>query len=140
MRELVSRVRAHLRRSAMIDQTVSPNVVTAGPVEIDFVSHVVKILGEVTTLPPKEFALLEIFVLRAGRLLTREVLISEIWGSDYFGDTRTLDVHVKRLRAKIEKDPHRPQYLSTIRGLGYKFEALPAPARGSGEDPSLAVG
>ena len=73
-------------------------------------------------LPPKEFALLELFLLRAGRLLTRDVLISKIWGNDYFGDTRTLDVHVKRLRTRIEEDPHRPRHLMTIRGLGYKFE------------------
>lgn len=139
MRELISRVRAHLRRSAMLDQGVVPNVVVAGPVEIDFVSHVVKIRGVVTTLPPKEFALLEIFVLRAGRLLTREVLISEIWGPDYFGDTRTLDVHVKRLRAKIEEDPHRPKFLNTIRGLGYKFDAPAVPSTSEAPD-QMVVG
>lgn len=139
MRELISRIRAHLRRSAMVEEGSVPNLVSAGPVEIDFVRHVVKIRGSVAPLPPKEFALLEIFILRAGRLLTREVLISEVWGPDYFGDTRTLDVHVKRLRAKIEEDPHRPKYLNTIRGLGYKFEA-PAGSETSGSAASSLAG
>jgi two-component system, OmpR family, response regulator RegX3 len=123
MRELLSRVRAHLRRSAMVELASLPPTLVAGPVEIDVASHGVKIRGIDVTLPPKEFALLEVFVLRAGRLLTRDLLISEVWGQDYFGDTRTLDVHVKRLRSKIEEDPHRPRFLKTVRGLGYKFDA-----------------
>ena len=77
--------------------------------------------GEVAAFPPKEFELLEAFLRRKGRLLTREFLIEEVWGTDYFGDTKTLDVHVKRLRKKIERDPHQPVHLVTVRGLGYKF-------------------
>lgn len=122
MRELISRIRAHLRRFAMASPSDVPSVLIGGPVEMNVETHEVKIRGGMCTLPPKEFALLEAFLLRAGRLLTRDFLISEIWGRDYFGDTRTLDVHVKRLRAKIESDPHAPRHLTTVRGLGYKFE------------------
>lgn len=122
MPELISRVRAHLRRSAMLRTATAPASLQVGPVEMDPASHGVKIRGKEIQLPPKEFALLELFLMRAGKLLTRDVLISKIWGSDYFGDTRTLDVHVKRLRSRIEEDPHRPRHLMTLRGLGYKFE------------------
>lgn len=122
MQELISRVRAHLRRSGMLRGAGIPATLNLGPVELDPAGHGVKIRGREETLPPKEFALLELFLSRAGRLLTRDVLISQVWGNDYFGDTRTLDVHVKRLRARIEENPHRPRHLITIRGLGYKFD------------------
>jgi two-component system response regulator RegX3 len=122
VRELVSRVRANLRRSL-----VSPGdgaveeILRGGPVELDIGRHEARVRGEPVALPPKEFELLEAFLRRRGRLLTREFLIDEVWGSDYFGDTKTLDVHVKRIRRKIEEDPHEPAYLLTVRGLGYKF-------------------
>ncbi|GIU98477.1 MAG: hypothetical protein KatS3mg014_0093 [Actinomycetota bacterium] len=90
---------------------------------MDLARHEVRVRGEPVELPPKEFELLEALLRRPGRLLTRERLIDEVWGPDYFGDTRTLDVHVKRLRRKIEEDPHRPAHLVTVRGLGYKFVA-----------------
>jgi two-component system response regulator RegX3 len=122
MRELLSRIRAHLRRAAMVPQPVQPSTLAAGPVEMDTESHAVRIRGDHTTLPPKEFSLLETFLARTGRLLTRDFLIEEVWGRDYVGDTRTLDVHVKRLRGKIEEDPRNPKHLKTVRGLGYKFD------------------
>jgi two-component system response regulator RegX3 len=78
--------------------------------------------GRLIELPPKEFALLEAFMLRPGKLVTRQILLSEVWGVEYFGDTRTLDVHIKRLRAKIEEDPRRPEHVKTVRGLGYKLQ------------------
>jgi two-component system, OmpR family, response regulator RegX3 len=122
MRELVSRVRANLRRSR--PHAVSEpadEVISGGPVRMDVGRHEVSVRGEPVSLPPKEFELLETFLRRMGRLLTRDFLISEVWGPDYFGDTRTLDVHVKRLRRKLEADPHHPDHLQTVRGLGYKF-------------------
>ena len=122
MRELVSRVRANLRRTK--PQAVAEpvdEVISGGPVRMDVGRHEVSVRGESVALPPKEFELLETFLRRRGRLLTREFLIDEVWGPDYFGDTRTLDVHVKRLRRKLEDDQHHPRYLLTVRGLGYKF-------------------
>jgi len=122
MRELVSRVRANLRRTR--PQTLAgpvDEVISAGPVRMDVGRHEVSVRGEPVALPPKEFELLETFLRRRGRLLTRNFLIDEVWGPDYFGDTRTLDVHVKRLRRKLEDDPAHPRYLLTVRGLGYKF-------------------
>ncbi len=122
MRELVSRVRANLRRTK--PQAVAEpvdEVISGGSVRMDVGRHEVSVRGESVALPPKEFELLETFLRRRGRLLTREFLIDEVWGSDYFGDTRTLDVHVKRLRRKLEDDPHHPRHLLTVRGLGYKF-------------------
>jgi two-component system response regulator RegX3 len=121
VRELVSRVRAQLRRAGMSTPAGPVEVLTGGPVEMDVERHVVTIRGEEVRLPPKEFELLETFLLRRGRLLTRDHLIAEVWGADYYGDTKTLDVHVKRLRQKIEDDPHRPAHLITVRGLGYRF-------------------
>ena len=121
MRELVSRVRAHLRRAAAPSSAGSENLLRGGPVELAPDRHEVFVGGETIQLPPKEFELLELLLARKGRLLTREFLIDEVWGLDYVGDTRTLDVHVKRLRQKIEPDPHRPVHLITVRGLGYKF-------------------
>ena len=122
MRELVSRVRAHLRRAGM-GQSARPREgrLAGGPVELDPASHEVIAHGEQIQLTPKEFELLELLLARKGRLLTRQFLIEEIWGPGYVGDTKTLDVHVKRVRQKVEADPHRPRYLLTVRGLGYKF-------------------
>jgi two-component system, OmpR family, response regulator RegX3 len=122
MRELVSRVRANLRRTRP-PAVPSPadEVLEGGPVRMDVARHEVAVRDDVVSLPPKEFELLEAFLRRKGRLLTRDFLIEEVWGPDYFGDTRTLDVHVKRLRRKLEDDPHQPEHLLTVRGLGYKF-------------------
>ena len=122
VRELVSRVRAHLRRSHMV-APADGSILTGGPVRMDVDRHEVTIDGAAVSFPPKEFELLETFLRSPGRLLTRELLIQRIWGDDYVGDTKTLDVHVKRLRAKIEPDPAAPRYLITVRGLGYKLEA-----------------
>ena len=121
VRELVSRVRALLRRTRVRPDGVPLDVLSGGPVEMDVVRHEVVVGGEPASFPPKEFELLETFLRRKGRLLTRDFLIEEVWGTDYFGDTKTLDVHVKRLRKKIESDPHNPSHLVTVRGLGYKF-------------------
>jgi two-component system response regulator RegX3 len=123
MRELVSRVRANLRRVDMggSGAGVPDAPLVGGPVVLDPATHEVRVRQEVVAFTPKEFELLEVLLSRKGRLLTRDFLISEVWGPDYFGDTKTLDVHVKRIRQKIEEDPHRPQHLLTVRGLGYKF-------------------
>ena len=125
VRELVSRVRAHLRRGAIQpasdDTTSADEHLSGGPVEMDTARHEVRVSGEPVALPPKEFELLEALLRRKGRLLTRLFLIEEVWGADYVGDTKTLDVHVKRVRRKIEADPHDPVHLVTVRGLGYKF-------------------
>jgi two-component system response regulator RegX3 len=120
IRELVSRVRALLRRASISAGEVD-EILTGGPVTIDVGRHEVTVNGEPASLPPKEFDLLEVLLRRRGRLLTRDFLIAEVWGHDYVGDTKTLDVHVKRLRRKIEPDPHEPRHLVTVRGLGYKF-------------------
>jgi two-component system response regulator RegX3 len=121
-RELVARVRAVLRRNAA--EQVEPAVPTlaAGPVRMDVERHVVTVAGDSVALPLKEFELLELLLRNAGRVLTRGQLIDRVWGADYVGDTKTLDVHVKRLRAKIEPEPSTPRYIVTVRGLGYKFE------------------
>jgi two-component system response regulator RegX3 len=122
MRELVSRVRAHLRRAEMsMPPPPGPGKLSGGPVELDPERHEVMVRGDTASMTPKEFELLELFLTRKGRLLTRQYLIDEVWGPDYVGDTKTLDVHVKRLRQKIEEDRHRPRHLLTVRGLGYKF-------------------
>ena len=121
--ELVARIKAVLRRGSVESTEKVETVISAGPVEIDIESHKVKVLGEYVSFPLKEFELLEFLVRNSGRVLTRVQLIDRIWGSDYFGDTKTLDVHIKRLRAKIEKDPANPVFILTIRGLGYKFES-----------------
>ncbi len=120
-RELVARVRAVLRRGAVEDDLAS-SVVEAGPVRMDVERHVVTVDGQKTKLPLKEFELLELLLRNAGRVLTRGQLIDRVWGADYVGDTKTLDVHVKRLRAKVEPDPGVPRHIVTVRGLGYKFE------------------
>jgi two-component system, OmpR family, response regulator RegX3 len=121
IRELVSRVRAHLRRARMQAPAAAEEMLNGGPVEMDVAKHEVRVGEGLVAFPPKEFELLEAFLRRRGRLLTREFLIEEIWGHDYVGDTKTLDVHVKRIRQKIEHDPHDPELLLTVRGLGYKF-------------------
>jgi two-component system, OmpR family, response regulator RegX3 len=122
-RELVARVRAVLRRGEAASADLVPATLQAGPVRMDVERHVVTVNGEDAVLPLKEFELLEMLLRNVGRVLTRGQLIDRVWGSDYVGDTKTLDVHVKRLRAKIEPDPHHPQHLVTVRGLGYKLEA-----------------
>jgi two-component system response regulator RegX3 len=120
-RELVARIRAVLRRNLDGDELL-PGVIEAGPVRMDVERHVVTVDGVVVALPLKEFELLELLMRNTGRVLTRGQLIDRVWGADYVGDTKTLDVHVKRLRAKIEPDPATPKYLVTVRGLGYKLE------------------
>ena len=123
MRELIARVRAVLRRAgAIVEPEERATQVAAGPITIDTERHEVRVKETVVELPPKEFALLEVLVRKVGKLMTRDALISQVWGDDYYGDTRTLDVHIKRLRAKIEEDPRNPTHLRTVRGLGYRFE------------------
>jgi two-component system, OmpR family, response regulator RegX3 len=121
-RELLARIKAVLRRGTDTTE-VAPAVLETGPVRMDVERHVVTVDGQSVRLPLKEFELLELLLRNAGRVLTRGQLIDRIWGADYVGDTKTLDVHVKRLRAKIEPDPARPIHLLTVRGLGYKLEA-----------------
>ena len=122
-RELVARIRAVLRRQGD-DSTDSGSdgILTAGPVRLDVERHMVTVNNDAAQLPLKEFELLEFLIRNSGRVLTRSQLIDRVWGSDYFGDTKTLDVHIKRLRAKIEVDPAEPVFIQTVRGLGYKFE------------------
>jgi two-component system, OmpR family, response regulator RegX3 len=123
-RELVARIRAVLRRRGDAAEAPSADgVLEAGRVRMDVERHVVAVDGEPVPLPLKEFDLLEYLLRNAGRVLTRGQLIDRVWGADYVGDTKTLDVHVKRLRAKLEPDPANPTYLLTVRGLGYKLEA-----------------
>ena len=122
MRELVARVRAVLRRPHDVEADEGAGIITAGPVRIDIDRHLVTVHGSAVAMPLKEFDLLEFLVRNAGRVLTRSQIIDRVWGADYFGDTKTLDVHVKRLRGKIEADPANPAHLLTVRGLGYKFE------------------
>jgi two-component system response regulator RegX3 len=120
-RELVARMRAVLRRGQ--DAELMPDVIEAAGVRMDVGRHEVSVNGERIRLALKEFELLEILLRNAGRVMTRGQLIDRIWGADYVGDTKTLDVHIKRLRTKLEPDPTNPRYLVTVRGLGYKFEA-----------------
>jgi two-component system response regulator RegX3 len=121
VRELIARIGAVLRRGGDWEQLGTEGAVEAAAVRVDPDRHEVQVRGERVELPPKEFALLELLVRNAGRVLTRDVLIDRIWGPDYVGDTKTLDVHVKRLRGRLEEDPHNPQLLLTVRGVGYKF-------------------
>jgi two-component system, OmpR family, response regulator RegX3 len=121
-RELVARIRAVLRRRGEPETEAAGVALEAGPVRMDVERHVVTVDGGTVPMPLKEFDLLELLLRNAGRVLTRGQLIDRVWGSDYVGDTKTLDVHVKRLRAKIEPDPSSPRHLVTVRGLGYKFE------------------
>ena len=124
IRELVARVRAALRRSSGLGSEVfdSSTSVSVGDVTINTEQHLVTVRGQLTKLPLKEFELLYVLMANAGRVMTRDTLIDRVWGSDYYGDTKTLDVHIKRLRSKVEVAPSSPTSILTIRGLGYKFE------------------
>ena len=121
-RELVARIRAVLRRNSGESAIGDIGIMTAGPVRMDTDRHQVTVNGVNVSLPLKEFELLEFLMRNSGRVLTRVQLIDRVWGSDYVGDTKTLDVHIKRLRAKIEVDPANPIFIQTVRGLGYKLE------------------
>ena len=121
-RELIARIRAVLRRGELLDSAEEGSTLEVGPVRMDTDRHVISVNGEVISIPLKEFELLEFLMRNAGRVLTRIQLIDRVWGSDYVGDTKTLDVHIKRLRAKIEKDPANPEFIQTVRGMGYKME------------------
>lgn len=121
-RELIARIRAVLRRRSAEPDTPTDAVLTGGPVRMDIDRHVVTVNGEEVPMPLKEFELLEILLRNVGRVMTRGQLIERVWGADYVGDTKTLDVHIKRLRSKIEPDSSAPRYVVTVRGLGYKFE------------------
>ena len=123
-RELIARVRAVLRRGGETggETEGGTGVLEAGPVRMDVERHVVSVNGDEVALPLKEFDLLEYLLRNVGRVLTRAQLIDRVWGADYVGDTKTLDVHVKRLRSKVEGDPSTPKHLVTVRGLGYKFD------------------
>ena len=122
-RELLARIKAVLRRNSNIsEESPESAVLNSGPIRMDIDKHQVSINGNAISLPLKEFELLEFLLRNSGRVLTRNQLIDRVWGNDYFGDTKTLDVHIKRLRAKIETDPANPTIIHTIRGLGYKLE------------------
>jgi two-component system response regulator RegX3 len=123
-RELIARIRAVLRRGGVVadDEDAAIGVIEVGPVRMDVQRHTVSVSGTDVTLPLKEFDLLEYLLRNSGRVLTRSQLIDRVWGADYVGDTKTLDVHVKRLRSKVEPDSSQPRHLITVRGLGYKFE------------------
>ncbi len=122
-RELLARMRAVLRRAATADVDVDDRLLEGGRVTIDLDRHTVAVDGGEINMPLKEFELLEVLMRNAGRVMTRGQLIDRVWGSDYFGDTKTLDVHIKRIRSRIEADPGLPVMLLTVRGLGYRFEA-----------------
>jgi two-component system response regulator RegX3 len=123
-RELIARIRAVLRRHSDLGEIIEDNSsLVAGPVRMDVDRHQVSVNNASIALPLKEFELLEFLMRNSGRVLTRMQLIDRVWGSDYVGDTKTLDVHIKRLRAKIESDPANPVFIQTVRGLGYKLEA-----------------
>lgn len=123
-RELLARMKAVLRRNTDVIQTAeAPGILEVGSVRMDVDRHIVEVHGEKVSMPLKEFELLELLLENANRVLTRGQIIDRVWGSNYFGDTKTLDVHIKRIRSKIEDDPARPVHLLTVRGLGYKFEA-----------------
>jgi two-component system response regulator RegX3 len=124
LRELIARVRAHLRRTASTggDEPRSSDVVEVGDVRLDAGRHEVVVRGRTVALPLREFELLELLLENSGRVLPRDVIIDRIWGPNYFGDTKTLDVHVKRLRAKVEPDPAHPERIVTVRGVGYRYE------------------
>jgi two-component system response regulator RegX3 len=123
-RELLARIKANLRRnSSDSDSFDTSGALVVGPIQMNIDKHQVSVKGAQISLPLREFELLEFFMRNPGRVLTRNQIIDRVWGGDYFGDTKTLDVHVKRLRSKIEADPANPLLLQTIRGLGYKLEA-----------------
>ncbi len=130
LRELVASMRAVLRRSPRDEEEESTGeAIEVGDVRLDPERHEVFVRGEPVSLPLKEFELLEILLANAGRVLPRETLIDRVWGPHYVGDTKTLDVHIKRLRSKVEENPSAPRRITTIRGLGYKYEAVPAAGR-----------
>jgi len=130
LRELVARMRAVLRRSPRDEEgEVTGDAIEVGDVRLDPERHEVFVRGEPVTLPLKEFELLEILLANAGRVLPRETLIDRVWGPHYVGDTKTLDVHIKRLRSKVEENPSVPRRITTIRGLGYKYEVVPSASR-----------
>ena len=122
-RELIARIRAVLRRGNDSSSDLDIGVLAVGPIRLDIDRHVITVDNSRINLPLKEFELLEFLMRNSGRVLTRTQLIDRVWGSDYVGDTKTLDVHIKRLRAKIEKDPANPVFIQTVRGLGYKMES-----------------
>jgi two-component system response regulator RegX3 len=124
-RELVARIKAVLRRGSSDEskESAQSGIISSAGIQIDIERHLVTNKGMQVSLPLKEFELLEFLMRNAGRVLTRGQLIDRVWGGDYYGDTKTLDVHIKRLRSKLEEDPANPQLIQTIRGLGYKFEA-----------------
>jgi two-component system response regulator RegX3 len=131
LRELVARVRAGLRRARSTEPggAGAEEVLEVGDVRLDTARHEVAVRGERVALPLKEFELLELLLANAGRVLTRDVLIDRVWGPNYYGDTKTLDVHVKRLRAKVEDDPGKPERIVTVRGVGYRYEkVVPRPS------------
>ena len=122
MRELIARIRAQIRRSMRTGTFADTNeILRGGSIELDMDAHVIRVDGREISLRPKEFDLLESLMRRKNRLATRDALIDEVWGPNYFGDTKTLDVHIKRLRQKLEEDPASPRHIVTMRGLGYKF-------------------
>jgi len=124
-RELIARIKAVLRRGVPEDGSVQEqDLMEVGPVRLNIGKHQVSVKGVPVSLPLKEFELLEFLMRNSGRVLTRSQLIDRVWGGDYYGDTKTLDVHIKRLRAKIEADPANPVLIQTIRGLGYKLESI----------------
>ncbi len=122
LRELVARIRAVLRRAPEREVRAGPEVIVIGDVRLDLARHEVVVRGETVNVPRKEFELLELLMENAGRVLTRDAILDDVWGPGYIGDTKTLDVHVKRLRAKIEVEPSQPRCITTVRGVGYRFE------------------
>ena len=122
-RELLARMRAVLRRRNPEESDLDERILSGGRVTLDIDRHTVSVDGAEISMPLKEFELLEVLMRNAGRVLTRGQLIDRVWGTDYFGDTKTLDVHIKRIRSRIEQSPSEPSMLVTVRGLGYRFEA-----------------
>ena len=122
-RELIARINAVLRRAQNPETEIENGIITIGSIRLDIDRHQMSVNGVAVALPLKEFELLEFLMRNSGRVLTRSQLIDRVWGSDYFGDSKTLDVHIKRLRAKIEVEPANPIFIQTVRGLGYKFES-----------------
>ena len=121
MRELISRIRGILRRASRAPRNSDTLVLEGGPVSLDVDRHEVRVDGELVAFRPKEFELLEALLVRKGRLVPRQILLEEIWGVPFFGDPKTLDVHIRRLREKVEQTPRSPEWIVTVRGLGYKF-------------------
>lgn len=127
-RELIARIRAVLRRGGQVDED-DEELLQVGPIRMDLDQHVVTVAGQTVALPLREFEVLELFLRNPDRVLTRGQLIDRVWGADYVGDTKTLDVHIKRLRAKVEADPSHPERIVTVRGVGYKMQSDSARGR-----------